>query len=34
MRNVMVEAKELRNDALKVLSFAFTLYGEEKDVAS
>ena len=30
----MVEAKELRNDALKVLSFAFTLYGEEKDVPS
>ena len=34
MRNVLVEVKELRNDALKVLSFAFTLYGDEKDIAS
>ena len=34
MLRVMVEEKKLRNDALKVISFAFTLYGEDKDTDS
>ena len=34
MLRVMVEQKEVRNDALKVLSFAFTLYGEDMDLDS
>lgn len=34
MLKVMVDEKTLRKEALKVISFAFTLYGEEKDVDS